>query len=78
MDVGMDRDTVESFAAHLVGPGTLDLVTAPNVPDTEPGRLRLPDRPAGVDFFTWAASPGTPAGTGSDTTTAPGSAPPAC
>ena len=55
VDDRMSRDTVESFAAHLVRPGRFDAVTAPNRADpTMPGRLRLLDRPAASDFITWA------------------------
>jgi LCP family protein required for cell wall assembly len=57
VDMGMDRDTVESFAGLLVRPTRVSMVTAPNEPDAEPGRLRLLDRPAGEDFFTWATQP---------------------
>jgi LCP family protein required for cell wall assembly len=60
VDAGMDRATVASFAADLVRPGRLDLVTVPNEPDAEPGRLRLPERPAGEDFFSWATRAGAP------------------
>jgi LCP family protein required for cell wall assembly len=66
VDDRMSRDTVESFAAHLVRPGRFDAVTAPSQADpTMPGRLRLRERPAGADFLTWAidaaGATGTPA-----------------
>jgi LCP family protein required for cell wall assembly len=73
VDATMDRDAIESFAAHVVRPGGLQLATAPTEPDVEPGRLHLRDRPPGEDFFTWATRPA-PNGTVPATAPAPSAA----
>ena len=58
VDDRMTRDTIRSFVGHLVRPEELTAATVPTelVPDA-PGRLRLVPRPAGSDFFRWAAPP---------------------